>query len=269
MNTVLADGEGHGPERADRSGLHDDADDGKQRVAGLIDDAKHDLSALTDHLQAKRKQDCEEKHLQDLALSECAHHRVGDDVHQKLDRALLLGLRYEPLDSSGVDRAGVDIHGGAGLQRIGDNEPHDEGERRQHLEIDEGLQADAANPLHILHAGNAVHDRTEDDRRDDHLDRLDEGVPQGLHLLAQLWIEMTEQHAEHDRGQHLEIEALKERPVVGGQFSCGGLGCHRRLSPSVSSEPSLFWRRDFTRLFRWRTRTAVLPRCILFPLEKG
>src|SRR5262249_55070371 len=152
----------------------------------------------------------------------CPHHRVGDYVHQKLDCALLLGLRYETLDSSGVDRAGVDIHGGAGLQRIGDNEPHDEGERRQHLEIDEGLQADAANLLHILHAGNAVHDRTEDDRRDDHLDRLNEGVPQGLHLLAQLWIEMTEQHAEHDRGQHLEIEALKERPVAGSQFGCGG-----------------------------------------------
>src|SRR5262245_60280635 len=43
---------------------------------------------------------------------------------------------------------------------------------------------------------------------------------------------MTEQHAEHDRGQHLEVEALKERPVVGGQFGCCGLGCHRRLSLS-------------------------------------
>jgi hypothetical protein len=77
-----------------------------------------------------------------------------------------------------------------------------------------------------------MHDRTEDDRRDDHLDRLNEGVSQGLHLLAQLWIEMTEQHAEHDRGQHLEVEALKERPVVDGRFGCCGLGCHRRLSLS-------------------------------------
>jgi hypothetical protein len=45
-------------------------------VAGLIDDAKQDLSARTEHLQAKRKQDCEEKHLQDLALSECPHQRI-------------------------------------------------------------------------------------------------------------------------------------------------------------------------------------------------
>jgi hypothetical protein len=37
-----------------------------------------------------------------------------------------------------------------------------------------------------------------------------------------------------------------------------------RASPSVSSEAFLFPRRDFTRLFRWRTRTAVLPCCILF-----
>src|SRR5262249_5202271 len=31
--------------------------------------------------------------------SKCPHHRVGDDVHQKLDCALLLGLRYETLDA--------------------------------------------------------------------------------------------------------------------------------------------------------------------------
>src|SRR5215475_15973734 len=64
--TVLTDREGHGPERANWSGLHDDADNGEQRMAGLIDDPEQDLSALTEHLHAKRKQDCEEKHLQDL-----------------------------------------------------------------------------------------------------------------------------------------------------------------------------------------------------------
>src|SRR6516164_296081 len=89
----------------------------------------------------------------------------------------------------------------------------DEGEldlaRFKQLDVLECLYSNTANLLHILHAGNAVHDRTEDDRRDDHLDRLNEGVPQGLHLFAKLWIEMTEQHAEHDRGQHLEIRVSK------------------------------------------------------------
>ena len=69
---VLADGESHGPERANWSCLHYYADDSEQRVARLIDNAEQDPSTLTEHLQAKRKQDCEEKHLQDLALSECS-----------------------------------------------------------------------------------------------------------------------------------------------------------------------------------------------------
>jgi hypothetical protein len=34
------------------------------------------------------------------------------------------------LDNPGVDRAGVDIHGGAWLQGVGDNEAYDEGNRR-------------------------------------------------------------------------------------------------------------------------------------------
>src|SRR5207244_2299482 len=55
--TVLADGEGHGPERANWSGLHDDADDGKQRVTGLIDDAEHDQYRVSDHERDKRNDD--------------------------------------------------------------------------------------------------------------------------------------------------------------------------------------------------------------------
>ena len=106
-------------------------------MAGLIDDAKQRLAAFAERLQAKRKQDCEEQHLQDLALREGPNDRVRDHVHQELDGALLLGLRYEALDRLGVDRAGVDIHADAGLQRVGDDKTHDQGERRQHLEIDE------------------------------------------------------------------------------------------------------------------------------------
>ena len=94
-------------------------------MAGLIDDAKQYLAALTERLQAKRKQDGEEEHLQDLALRECPNDRVRDYVHQELDSALLRGLRYEALDRLGVDRAGVYLHPDAGLQCVGDDETHD------------------------------------------------------------------------------------------------------------------------------------------------
>jgi len=49
-----------------------------------------------------------------------------------------------------------------------------------HLEIDDGFQPDAADLLHVLHAGNAMHDGAEDDRRDDHLNRLDKHVAERL-----------------------------------------------------------------------------------------
>jgi hypothetical protein len=32
--------------------------------------------------------------------------------------------------------------------------------------VDGGLEPDAADLLHVLHAGDAMHDRAEDDRRD-------------------------------------------------------------------------------------------------------
>ena len=142
------------------------------------------LAARAEHLQAEREQDREKQHLQDLALREGADHRVGDDIHQELKRALLLGLRNESLDRPGVERFDVDIHADAGLQAIHDQKTDDEGDRGQHLEIDQRLEADAADLLHVLHAGDAVHHRAEDDRRDHHLDRLDEGVAEGLHLIC-------------------------------------------------------------------------------------
>ena len=39
-------------------------------------------------------------------------------------------------------------------------------------------------------------------------------VAEGLHLFAELRVEMAEQDAERDRGQHLEVEAPEERPVM-------------------------------------------------------
>ena len=63
--------------------------------------------------------------------------------------------------------------------------PMIERERGHDLEVEQRLEADAADLLHVLHAGDAVHDRAEDDRRDEHLDQLDEGVAERLHRLAQ------------------------------------------------------------------------------------
>ena len=86
-------------------------------------------------------------------------------------------------DRLGVERAGIDVHAGAGLPQIDDDQPDDQGHRGHDLEVDQRLDADPADLLHVLHAGDAVDDGAEDDRRDQHLDQLDERIAERLHLL--------------------------------------------------------------------------------------
>ena len=220
---ILADRERHRAECADRRDLHDDSDHAEQRVRSLIDHVEQRLAALAERLQSECEQDREEQHLQDFTGRKCADHRVGNDVHQELESALLLGLRHEALDRLGVERLDVDVHAGAGLQGIHDDEADDQRDGRQHLEVDQRLEADAADLFHVLHAGDAMHDRAENNRRDDHLDHLDEGVAERLHLLADLGIEMSKRNADGDSRQHLHIETVIKWLAVGR--AC----CRRRM----------------------------------------
>src|SRR6516225_875205 len=72
-----------------------------------------------------------------------------------------------------------------GLNKIDGNKSDDQGDAGQHFKIYQRFERDASNLGHVGHAGDAVHHRAEDDRRDEHADRLDEGVAQRLHLGAE------------------------------------------------------------------------------------
>jgi hypothetical protein len=91
----------------------------------------------------------------------------------------------------------------------------DKGQGRHDLEVDQSLHADAADLLHVLHAGDAVDDGAEDDRGDQHLDQLDEQITKPLQAFAELRVEVPDQHAENDGAQDLEIEVLIDLLVVG------------------------------------------------------
>src|SRR3954454_25069399 len=171
-----------------------------------VDEAQKRLAAVAQHEQREGKQNGEEQDLQDIAFGKGPDDRIRDHVQEKFDRALLPGLRGVDLDGLGIDRLRIDIHPDAGLQHIDDDEPDNERQRGDHLEIDQRLKAYPADLLQILHAGDAMHDRAEDDRRDQHLDQLDEAIAQRLHLLAQLRIKMAKQDAENDSGQYLGIK---------------------------------------------------------------
>ena len=67
-----------------------------------------------------------------------------------------------------------------GLTHVADDQPDHEREGRDDLEIDQRLDADAADFLGILDMRDAGHHGAEDDRRDHHLDQLDEAVAERL-----------------------------------------------------------------------------------------
>ena len=131
----------------------------------------------------------------------------------------------------GVERRRIDVHADARLHEIDDRQADQQRHRTHHLEVQQRIAAGLADLLHVFHAGDAEHDGAEDDRGDDHLDQLDEAVAERLHRLAGRWIEVAEQHADHDRADDLEVERLVQRLPA-------RRGCvvHGR-SPVVSGRP--------------------------------
>ena len=185
-------------------------------------------AALAHELQTEREQQGEEQHLQHLALGEGADHGGGDDVRDVVPCAHVVRLGDVGLDAAGIDGLRIDVHARAGLPEVHHQQADHQGERGRQLEIQQCLQPDAADLLHVLHAGDAVHHGAEDDRADHHLDGGDEHVAERLQAGAGGGEEIADQDAEDDRTEHLDIEVVMDR--AGGLG--GGGGGHARLLPA-------------------------------------
>ena len=164
------------------------------------------VAALAKSHQGKAEQNREQQHLQDLALGEGADHRVGNDVQEEIDALLGFGLLGEAGDFRRISHAAAEA--GAGTHQISDEQSDHKRKCRDDLEIDQRLDADAADLLGILDMRNARDNRAEDDRRDHHLDQLDEAFAERLDPVVRriCRLKPAENRAEQDRDQHLDIE---------------------------------------------------------------
>ena len=135
------------------------------------------MPALAQGHQREAEQDREQQHLKDVAAREGADDTVGNDVENEVDRMLCLGLFHEVRHGAGI---GLRRDAAPDRHEVADDEADDQGEGRDDLEIDQRLDRDAADLLGLLDMRDAGNDRAEDDRRDDHLDELDEAVTQRL-----------------------------------------------------------------------------------------
>ena len=206
-DAVSADGEGHGAQRADGGDLHEDEDQLENGMAGRIEHMHQRVGLFPDQRQRDAEQDRDEQHLQDIMpVGDRGNQRVGDDVHQEARQRAGMGLLLIFRDLARVERGRIYVEARSGLHDVGDQQPHDQRQRRKGEEIRESLCSNPADRAHFLHARYARDDGQENDRRDDHLHQFDEGVAQRLERHPHMGPEMADEHAQRDGDQHLDIE---------------------------------------------------------------
>src|ERR1051325_3248257 len=96
---------------------------------------------------------------------------------------------------------------------------NEHGDGRDHFEINEGLDAEAANLLEIRVAGNPDHKNTEEQRRDDDLDEAEKDVAQNSKMLGKC----RRIEAKFETGEHRDEDPERERPPA----NCGVSQCKK------------------------------------------
>jgi len=113
------------------------------------------FAARAGERQSKAEQKRDEQHLQDVSPSERIDNRVRNDVDEELRNTLGFGLAGIFGHGLSVQRRGIDVKTAAGTHQIAHNESNEQGKRRDCFEIQKGFAADAADFLHVLHAGDS------------------------------------------------------------------------------------------------------------------
>ncbi|MNP44791.1 hypothetical protein D3C76_1386680 [compost metagenome] len=141
-----------------------------------VDRRKQRFADGAQQLQPKREQHGNEQYLQDFSISESTEYRGRHDVRQEADHALVVRRLGITGNGSGIQRRRIDVHANAWLEQVYPYQTDDQRQGGQDLEIHQRLETDTADFLQVLHAGDATDNRAEDDRRNQHLDQLDECV---------------------------------------------------------------------------------------------
>ncbi len=157
--------------------------------------------------EAEAEQHGEEQHREDIALGEGADDGIGDDVEQEVGDADMRCVGVGG-DAGFIERVGIDVEPDAGLHDVADDQADQHRQRGEDFEIDDRLQADAADLGGVGQLADADDHGDEDDRRDHHAHQLHEAVAEGLHLHGDRRPEMAEHDTQHDGDEDLDVERL-------------------------------------------------------------
>lgn len=174
-------GDGHRDqgEDTDRGVLHDHVGDLEHGLGNALEHLHQRLAQVVGQArQAEAEHHREEDDRQHLATGDGGEDVGGNQVEDGRDERMVmlhfLGGLLVLGNVHGTQGAHVDA--GAGLEQVGQQQADDDGDGGDDLEVDDGLQADAAKLLRVADAGDADHQRGNHDRHHDHLDQTDEDV---------------------------------------------------------------------------------------------
>ena len=226
--TVLPDRVSHGPECAKGRHFHDNGDDAEDGVRNFIDEGPHSGAPVAHRHEREAEKDRKQKHLQHIALGECANDAIRDDIEEEIDRVLMRGWIGILCDCRFIGRS---PEARAGPGDVSDDQTDRKRECGDHLEVHERLDAHPSDLLRVLHMGDAGNHGAEDDGRNHHLDQLDEAVAERLDAVlgGELGIEPSDGRAKDNREKHLNVEKLVKRlpgPFGRGQGVFRRRGCH-------------------------------------------
>src|SRR6202022_869155 len=134
--------------------------------------------------QAERdtQQHGDEEDRHDVTLDERLDKGGRDHRQEEVGQIAVLSDFRRGLDRLGVECGRVGIEAYTDFPKISDNHSDDQGQGRCDLEIDQRLDANICDTANIPHFSDTHDDRGENDRGDDDLDRLDEGVSVRLQI---------------------------------------------------------------------------------------
>ena len=132
-------------------------------------------------------------------------------------RPSLLGARWRSSPRRlRIEGRGIDVEAGAGLDDLADDQADHQRERRDHLEIEQRLDADAAELLQVAHRARC---------RATTVQKMTGAIiilislmkpsPSGFSAIAACG-QSGRADAERDRDQHLDVENRVPRPPLGG-----------------------------------------------------
>src|SRR5690606_29286305 len=204
---IFTDGEAHRPHCTDWGHFHYHPDHHKQSVQERLHDPHGRFGAWSDFRKAKPKQYSKKQHLQQIPGGQGTENVVRNDVQKETHNSQLLLAGLEKRSNLGrVQRIGVHMHALPGSNPVDHHHAQQHRHHRGYLKIYHGFNSYLSDLLHILHSGDPQYDATENQRRNDHFNELNEAIAQRLQLYRHGGKKMTHHDYIPNSHQPLEVQ---------------------------------------------------------------